>query len=238
MALRDEIRNSPEARALELGRAVAGTFRQLGWTTHEGAAYTSGLADVAATRSWERKNRETRVHLVARGAFTERVLFSESSRATEDVIASHAAGDLVDFEKLAPAPPPPAAPHARVHAAAFRAEEAFRSVANEAFASIDDILRELRAHDLDVVRDDLSAGADEAETLAPLSRRRDLVHVIVVTDAALWTLGDSIKRHPWLRLHRARVIGAEDRWIDVVGTDAVEKYAAAVTRHYASTSRR
>ncbi len=238
MALHDEIRNSPEGRALGLGRAVAGTFGQLGWITREGAAYASGLADVAATRSWERKNRETRVHVVVRCEFAGRVLFSESSRATEDVIASHAAGDTIDFEKLAPAPPPPAAPPARIHASAFRAEEPVRSVINEAFASIDAILRELRAHDLDVVRDDISAGADEMETLAPLSRRRDLVHAIVVTDAALSTLGETIKRHPWLRLHRARVIGADDRWIDVVSADSVEKYATAVTRHYASTKRR
>jgi hypothetical protein len=243
--MHDEIRNSAAGRSLALGRSVAETFRQLGWSSREGAAYSregaacvTGLADVAATRSWERKNRETRVHLVVRCELAGQALFSEASRATDDVIASHAVGDTIELQKLPPSPPPPAAPRARVHASAFRAEEPFRSAVDEAFAAIDQLVRELRAHDLDVVRDDIAAGAEETETLAPLSRRRDLVHSIVVTDAALRTLGDSVKRHPWLRLHRARVIGMDDRWIDIVGVEAFAKYAAAVTRHYAAANRR
>jgi len=237
MTAHDEIRNSEAGRSLALGRAVAETFRQLGWATREGAAYTSGLADVAATQAWERKNGQTRVHVVVRCELAERVLFSEMSRVTEDVIASHAAGDILDLAR--PSPPPPAAPPARVHAAAFRAGEPFRTVVGESFTSIDDVLRELRAHDLDLVRDDVDAGGgEESEALALLSRHRDLVHALVVTDAVLWTAGERLARHPWLRLHRARVIGADDRWVDIAGADAVGKYAASVTRYYASPKRR
>jgi hypothetical protein len=236
MTLHDEIRNSEAGRSLALGRTVGETFRHLGWTTREGAAYTSGLADVAATQAWERKNGETRVHLVVRCELAERVLFSEMSRVTEDVIASHAAGDILDLAR--PSPPPPAAPPARVHAAAFRAGEPFRTVLEESFTSIEDVLRELRAHDLDLVCDDVAAGAEESAAMASVSRRRDLVHALVVTDAVLWTVGERLARHPWLRLHRARVIGADDRWVDIINTDAVEKYAASVTRYYASPKRR
>jgi hypothetical protein len=224
----EEIRNSPEGRSLALARSAAAMFRQLGWRTREAAAHASGLADVAAGHTWERKNRETRVHVVVRCENASRVLFSEATRDVEDVIASYALGDSMDL----PAFPPPAAPPARVHAAAFRGDE-LREAIEEAFASIDAIVRELRNHDLDVVSDDVDAGGRENEALAPLARRRDLVHAVVVTDAVLWTFGERMARQPWIRLHRARVVGAEERWIDVVSADALEKFAAGVTRYYA-----
>jgi len=238
MPSHDEIRTSVAGRSLDLGRSVAETFRQLDWTAREGAAYMNGLADVAATRAWQRKDGETWVHVVVRCALGERVLFSEAKRETEDIVASYASGDLMDFENLQPSPPPPAAPPARFHAAAFRADDPLPAVINGAFAAIDDLLREIHAFDLDIIRDDIDAGAGESEVLDPLSNRRHLVHSIVVTDAALWTLGDNVARHPWLRLHRARVIGADDRWIDVAGIDALEKYAGAITRYYSSPKHR
>lgn len=228
----EDIRNSAEGRSLALARSVAATFRQLGWRTREGAAHASGLADVAATHTWERKSRETRVHVVvrcnARCENASPVLFSEAARETDDVIASYALGDSMDL----PTFPPPSAPPARVHAAAFRGEE-LREAIDEAFASIDAIVRELRNHDLDVASDDVDAGRRENETLTPLARRRDLVHAVVVTDAVLWTFGERIARQQWIRLHRERVVGAEERWVDVVSASALEKYAASVTRYYA-----
>lgn len=232
MPLYEEIRNSAEGQALELTRTVAAAFRDLGWRTREGAAHQAGIADVAASRSWERpRRRETRVHLVARCQPGGRVVFAESTRATEDVIASYALDD-------ATAPPPPAAPPARVHASAFRADDAFGEVLDDAFASIDGVLQDLREFDLDLVRDDLAAGAEAPEATAALARRREFVHAIVVTNAPLWLFGDRVAREPWLRLHRRRVIGADERWIDVVGADALPKYAAAAARYYAKRAQR
>jgi hypothetical protein len=229
MAAQDEIRNSAEGQSLALARAVAAAFRGLGWRTREGAAYAGGLVDVAATQAWDRPNRDTRVHVLVRCQRASRVLFSESSRTAEDFIASYALGDTMDL----PAFPPPAAPPARVHAAALRTEEEFRAVVDEAFASIDAVLGELRAHDVDVVRDDVDAGGRESDAMALLARRRELVHAVVVTDSVLWTFGERLAKQPWIRLHRARVVGAEERWVDVVSVAAFEKYATAVTRYYA-----
>ncbi|HKR66802.1 MAG TPA: hypothetical protein VJZ00_23955 [Thermoanaerobaculia bacterium] len=228
MSLQDEIRNSAEGQSLTLARSVADALRRLGWRTREGAAHASGLADVAATRTWERRSGETTVHLVIRCAKASRVLFSDMQRETRDVIASYT---IAESETR-----PPAAPRARVHAATFRADEEFSAIADDALASIDAVLQDLRDHDAEDIRDDVEAGADEETMRAQLAHRRALVHAIVVTDASLWTVGERIAKQKWLRLHRARVVGADERWIDVVTADAFEPYAAAITRHYASAA--
>lgn len=219
MAMLDEIRNNPADRPLLLAQDVASVLLRLEWTVRQGAAHRFGIADVAASREWERKGGESRLHLVIRCHSGSRVLFSTLARAEESV-ASLATSVV--------------APRTTVRAAAFRADEAFADVVDEAFASINGVLDDIAERNRCELEEDLADGRDRDEALAALARRRALVHAIIVTDAPLWTLTENrVARAKAVRLHRTSVVSAESQWIDVVDAAAFADYAAASTRHYA-----
>jgi hypothetical protein len=162
----------------------------------------------------------------------------------EDSVASYSIADddleqrralaevLGEFQMPAVAHRGAIAPRAKAHAGSYRGGDDFAVIADDAFLSIDLVLHDLFDHDLEVLADDLDAGADANELLAPLARRRDLVHAIVVTDAPLTLIGNRIADRDWLRVHRTRVVGAGGGWVDVVGAEGWAKYAGAVTKHY------
>jgi hypothetical protein len=241
---REEIRTSAAGRSVAIIRNVTATLRTLGWSVREAAEHSAGTADVAAERNSSRKGVETRVHLVILCHSGSRVLFSEVEREVDDSVASYsiADDDLQQKRTLAEvlgetsvepvAHRPAIAPRARAHAGSFRAEDAFPEIAGDAFLSIDAVLHDLFDHDLEVLADDVDAGGDANELLAPLTRIRHLVHAILVTDAPLTLIGDRTTDRDWLRVHRTRVAGAGGRWLDVVGAEGWGKYAGAVTKHY------
>ena len=258
------IRNSPPARSLLLGRAVAATLRAEGWTVREGAAHSSGIADAAAEKTWCRKGFQARVRILARCHHApEGIVFSPSTPRAD---ALHVYGDrpvpdalLIDAG-LDPASIPDrihvaatrmAPPKAQTSASAFReptgAPEPFRTAAEEAFAAPSAIAAELAAYDADVFTDDLNALSDRTEKadyaidkLAAMGRHTELLHSVLVTDATLWTIADEkrIARVPSLRLYRSRVTTTECTWIDVVQAEAFAAYAAATSRHYTTTMAR
>lgn len=242
--VQEEIRNSTAGRSIGIIRDVAPSLRALGWMVREAAEHSAGVVDVAATRISRRKGVETRVHLLIHCHAGSRVLFSEVEREVDDSVASYSIADddleqrraltevLGEFQMPAVAPPATIAPRAKAHAGSYRGDEAFALIADGAFLSIEIVLNDLFEHDLDVLADDIDAGGNANELLAPLTRRRDLVHVIIVTDAALTLVGDRITDRDWLRIHRTRVAGAGGGWVDVVGAGAFAKYASAVTKQY------
>lgn len=267
MAFRDaqEIRNSSWGRSLLLARDVAAGLHTEGWTVREGAAHAAGTADAVAEKSWVSKDLEVRLRLVVRchhGA--ERILFSRS--AIRDNVLHVCDDPPIPPALLARAGLDPAAilariperrtvrvapPRARAAGYAFRepggGNEPFRVAAEEVFGAAGAIDAELRAYDADVLADDLDALTDPAEkadhairTLTALGRRTELLHGVVVTDAALWTVADEhrIARVPLLRLHRSRVASAERTWIDIVQADAFARFAQSATRHYANAMTR
>ncbi|MDQ3280704.1 MAG: hypothetical protein M3Q69_04755 [Acidobacteriota bacterium] len=256
MKMRDEVQASRAGRELLLVRAVRAALAALSWTTREGVTHGGGMVDVAAEREWTRSGRTAYVHLLAHCYSGTRVLFSKADRG-KAAVPSYSLGDddseqrrvltaafgAEAVEKLhrggfrrgraVTARSPIAAPNARVHAAAFRDEESFASVANAALSSIDHVLHDLFTYDHEVITDDLTDGTDE-DLLFEAASRRHLVHAIVVTDAALWTVEDErrIARVNAVRLHRGKVVGAEERWIDVIHATAFADHANAVTNHY------
>ena len=235
--VQEEIRNGVNGRSLALVRAVAGSLRALDWTVRESAEHSAGIADLAATLTTERKGLATRVHLVIRCHSGSRVLFSEAAREVDDSVASYSIADddrhqrralaelLGDHPLEMPAHRPAIAPRARAHAASFRGDDAFLLAVDDAFLSIDAVLHDLFAHDLD-------AGGNAAELLAPLVRQRALVHAAVLTDAPLTLLGERLTERDSIRLHRTRVVEAGGGWVDVVGAEGVGRWAAGVTKHY------
>lgn len=243
--VREEIRSSDAGRSIALIRDVAASLRALGWMAREAAEHSAGVLDLAATRIATRKGLETRVHLLIRCHSGSHVLFSEAAREVDDSVASYSIGDddlaqrraltevLGAYEVEAVLHRAPIAPRAKTHAASYRGDDAFAVIADDAFLSIDIVLHDLFDDDLDVLADDLDAGGDASALLAPLARRRDLVHAIIVTDAPLTVIGDRLSDRDWLRIHRTRVAGAGGGWVDVVGAEAFAKYARAVTKHYA-----
>ena len=249
----DDIRSSPALRSLILGRSVAGTLDREGWAVREGAAHAAGIADAAAEKSWGRKDLQVRVRLLVRCHHGgERLVFSRGvSRAA---VLHRCEGSLeVTANVPAPAPIRIAPPKAGASAYAFRESgenrgyESFRTAASEAFAAPAAIEAEIAAYDAEVLADDLNALPDAAaraelatERLTALARHTEVVHSIVVTDAALWTVTDEqrIARVSSLRLYRSRVTTAECSWIDIVHADAFPAWAASATRHYTSTMAR
>jgi hypothetical protein len=100
-----------------------------------------------------------------------------------------------------------------------------------AYAAIDALRADLLAFDLDVIADDLSLidDADEraahaAASLAFRAASCDLLHIVLLTDAAIPA--------PSIRLVRTPFAGAELQWIDVVESGAAADYFARITSHY------
>lgn len=259
----EAIRTSPATRSLLLGRAVAATLHREGWSVRKGAAHGAGVADAAAEKSWFRKNLQVRVRLLVRCHHGERIVFSRSEtraavlhrtgeRMIPDALLAQAGLDPATIVPIV-TPLRIAPPRSRAGAYAFRepreanGSELFRTAADEAFAAPAAIEAEIAAYDADVLMDDLNALADSRaraehvlERLTALARHTELLHSIVVTDAALWTVTDEqrIARVSSLRLYRSRVATAECSWIDVVHADAFPAYAASASRHYTSAMRR
>jgi hypothetical protein len=137
-----------------------------------------------------------------------------------------------------------AAPSARTHASGFRELDGatgFERAAGVAFRAIDALRADLLQHDLDVIVDDLTLlddGGERAQharnALAFHAQHAELLHAIVVTAAPLGVLANAERAAdaPWLRLARVPAVGSDAQWIDIVQSDAVDRYAAQITRHY------
>lgn len=229
MSVLHVIRDSPPARSLRLLHTTAASLRDLGWRVAESAFFDGGSADIAAARVWSRDTLHARVRLIVSGhSGTEQILFSELPATTiDDVLPSHTlAGNEVSRRAHVPAP------RSRTHASTFReiGGDSFRDTVEQMFDSVDAIRATLRNHDLGVIADDLEDGADANEP------RRietvDLIHPIIVTDSAIWTMSDCIAPKKSVRLLQSAIIGGEHRWIDVVRADSVEAFLAATTKHY------
>lgn len=145
------------------------------------------------------------------------------------VTALHAAAYPHEHSLVEPCRVP--APPARVSASGITGLDT-----TAAFGAIDAIRADLLAFDLEVIVDDLSlledAGERDEHARASLAFRAtscDLIHVVVLTGAALGV--------PSVRLVQSSLTGAT-RWIDVVQSDAVEEWAERVTSHYDAQFRR
>lgn len=220
-----ELRDSAPARALRLLHTTAAALRTLGWRVSESAFFDGGIADIAADRVWSRSNLQAHVRLLISGhSGAEQILFSELPAATtDDMLAVHT---LIDSGRIRPAVVTP--PRSRTHASSFReiGGDSFRVVVEQTFASVEAIRDTLRKHDLEVIADDL----DEETRIDTV----DLLHPIIVTDAAIWTMTDRIAPKKSVRLLQSAITGGEHRWIDIVRADSIDAFLAATTKHYES----
>ena len=101
MRMLDEIRDNPAARSLVSARHVAARLTSQGWHVREGAIHSAGVADAVAGRSWRRDELAARVQLVVRCHAGGQLLFSETERTTEDILASYCAGDDLPEQRRA-----------------------------------------------------------------------------------------------------------------------------------------
>ena len=252
MAIADDLLTEPAARRASLARDAAATLAAHGWRVTQAARHSAGTADVAAERAWSRGRLTARMLLVIRcDSRDERLVFSTLDDAADrlpsyslgddDPAQRRALGKLFDDSQLHAAAYPreraltePAridAPRARTRAAAI-ADEAL----DEGFASIDAVRRDLLQHDLDVISDDMDIDRDMAmQSALDMAYRCALIYPIVITDAELWSLPDR-RRHDWLRIERASVVGHERQWIDVVSDLA--SYAETLTRSISAAYRK
>jgi hypothetical protein len=61
----------------------------------------------------------------------------------------------------------------------------------------------------------------------------DLYHPIQITDACLWLVQDGkLQKIDWCRFVQTNAYGGGEWWFDVVNSNAFEKYASQMTRHY------
>jgi hypothetical protein len=135
VSMLDEIRDNPAARSLVSARHVAARLTSHGWHVREGAVHSAGVADAVAGRSWRRGELAARVQLVVRCHAGGELLFSQTERAAEDILASYCAGDdlpeqrrglalLLDSRDLDSAPI-----MAALHRAAYPSDEAAAAAA-------------------------------------------------------------------------------------------------------------
>ena len=244
----------PSARRPTLARDTATALAANIWRVIHAARYSGGTADIAADRTWSRGRLTARVRLVIRcDSREERLVFSSLGEASDrlpfyslgddDPAQRRALSKLFDDSELHAAAYPretaltePAridAPSANARVAAI-ADAAL----DEAFASIESVRRDLLQHDLDVIGDDLDIDRDFAgQTAVDAAHRCELIYPIVITDAELWSLPER-RRHDWLRVERASLVGHERQWIDVVETANFASYAGALTRHISAQYRK
>jgi hypothetical protein len=208
---------------LDLARGIRKALESHGWTAKEGAAHSLGVVDVAARRSFERKRISYTSHLLAI-CHSGEVSFSPE-QATASSIAMYWLG-LDDREQRRAliaalgeenvaalhraAYPKEKAIVTSVAAPKVKAHAAAGNVPESAFRAIEGVLRDLFAYDLDVLQDGVE----------PDVRQCHLVQAVVVTEQELAPV----------RVHRPFVVGADERWVDVVGAASFEDYVARLTK--------
>ncbi|HVR41254.1 MAG TPA: hypothetical protein VMU84_19325 [Thermoanaerobaculia bacterium] len=202
-------------------RATATALRDLAWRVKESAFFEGGTVDVAAERAWSRGALIARLRLLVNfHSSSEQLVFSQlPSISADDILPSHSLSD-----RAAVVPPP----RSRAHASTFReiGGESFRACVERTFASIDAIRATLRNHELAV--------AEEGTDIEAI----DLLHPIIVTDAAIRTLGERLAQKTSVRLLQSAIVGGEHRWIDVVHANAIGAFIAAITKHYEARHRK
>jgi hypothetical protein len=248
----NDILAHPAARRLALADHAARVLGAHGWRVTRAAAHSAGIADLAAARTWSRGRLAARVRLVIRcDSRDERLVFASLGDAV-DRIPFYSLGDDDPQQRRALAK---LLDDALIHAAAYPREKAITEpaqidalrartrvaavadpVLDEAFASVAAVQRDLLQHDLDVISDDMDIDHDMAMHAAvDAAQRCELIYPIVITDAELWTL-PAKRRHDWLRVERASVVGQQRQWIDVVS--AFDSFEEALTQHVNATYRK
>ena len=138
------------------------------------------------------------------------------------------------------------APKAKYRASATREPDredsgATWNAAQQVFAALNGTAEEMAGDELEEFRDGLderAAAEDRIEHAATVLRMIAsdvyLFHPVISIDAPLMLVSQlgKLTNVPWCRVERARVLGAERQWIDVVNADAFEDYAATLTAWY------
>lgn len=242
MTVTDELRNSPPARFLGVVRSTIHALATRGWSVREAAAHSGGIADVVATRRWQRPRLSADVRLILHAHSGGDGVFVSATESVAESLPSFCYAEIRALDDTLGAPARIAPPSMRVKAATFRADDpTFAHVAEAAFSSTAALYDDLFAHEADVYDTDdatyAEAGIARPDATAP---HVTLLHPIVVTNAKLWVLGDRdrLTSRDAVRLLRTRAASGERKWIDVVHAGAVDAYVESVTRHYVNAMKK
>jgi hypothetical protein len=252
-----EIKQGTAGRAVGLARAAGAALRERGWAVREGVAHSAGTLDLVADGRWGRAGV---LVLVTTHSADSEVVFSKSEpgggpvtpqtfwlgqddaaqrRALTLVLERHdAAAAVKQIHKLAyprevAIMPRITAPNVRLQSSLFRESGDFGAVVDQAFKALDAVHSDLLKNATESIDDDLEFLRPEEATdvIAPMIEQYDLLHNVVITDAAMWCMGERMTACTVVRLEQ-RGIDHELRWLDVVHASAMDAFFNTLTRHY------